>query len=135
VNVKKWQVAAGWCCFTRSQEDAEDSGCRSGIGDQAEQGDHMKKKGRIGSSFDDFLKEDGIYALPAGLWCAFGLGCVVSAGRINAQAPLLASQRKTPRGAIAVCGNRVVRHASHNPSAYADGVVAQAARRGSGTSA
>jgi antitoxin HicB len=23
--------------------------------------DHMKKKGRIGSSFDDFLKEDGIY--------------------------------------------------------------------------
>jgi antitoxin HicB len=26
------------------------------------QGDHMKKKGRIGSSFDNFLKEEGIYA-------------------------------------------------------------------------
>jgi antitoxin HicB len=24
-------------------------------------GDHMKKKGRIGSSFDDFLKDEGIY--------------------------------------------------------------------------
>jgi DNA-binding Xre family transcriptional regulator len=27
----------------------------------SEEGDHMKKKGRIGSSFDDFLKEEGIY--------------------------------------------------------------------------
>jgi hypothetical protein len=31
------------------------------IGDKAKEGDHMKKKGRIGSSFDDFLKKDGIY--------------------------------------------------------------------------
>src|ERR1044072_7925323 len=30
---------------------------------EAEAGDHMtkKRKGRIGSSFDDFLKEEGIY--------------------------------------------------------------------------
>jgi len=27
----------------------------------AVEGDRMKKKGRVGSSFDDFLKEDGIY--------------------------------------------------------------------------
>jgi hypothetical protein len=31
------------------------------IGAEAAKGDHMKKKGRIGSSFDDFLKEEGIY--------------------------------------------------------------------------
>src|SRR2546421_8409302 len=48
------------------QEDAEDSGGRSGIGPQAQKGGHMRKAkkkrtGGIGSSFDDFLKEDGIY--------------------------------------------------------------------------
>jgi DNA-binding phage protein len=31
-------------------------------GDETKEGDHMKKKGRIGSSFDDFLKDKGIYA-------------------------------------------------------------------------
>src|SRR5437879_7957698 len=42
-------------------------GGRSGIGYQAEKRDRMKKvdhkmkKGRIGSSLDDFLKEDGSY--------------------------------------------------------------------------
>jgi hypothetical protein len=29
--------------------------------EQAKEGDHMKKKGRIGSSFDEFLKHVGIY--------------------------------------------------------------------------
>lgn len=28
---------------------------------EKKKGDHVKKKGRIGSSFDDFLKEEGIY--------------------------------------------------------------------------
>jgi antitoxin HicB len=35
------------------------------VGEDIKEGDHMKKaragKGRVGSSFDDFLKEDGIY--------------------------------------------------------------------------
>jgi DNA-binding Xre family transcriptional regulator len=35
--------------------------CRLGLGIEAKEGDHMKKKGRIGSSFDDFLKQEGIY--------------------------------------------------------------------------
>src|SRR6202795_3093194 len=44
--------------------------CRSGAGPQAQERSHMKmakkkkekkKAGGIGSSFDDFLKEDGIY--------------------------------------------------------------------------
>src|SRR5713226_8011071 len=48
------------------QEDAKDPGRRSGIGPQAQEGGHMKKTmkkktGGIGSSFDDFLKAEGIY--------------------------------------------------------------------------
>src|ERR1700730_15880226 len=49
------------------QEDAKDAFGRSGTGYQTKEGDRMKKadqkkkKGRIGSSFDDFLKEDGSY--------------------------------------------------------------------------
>jgi antitoxin HicB len=43
------------------QENAKDAGCRSGIGDKAKKGGHMKKKGRVGSSFDDFLQQEGIY--------------------------------------------------------------------------
>jgi DNA-binding Xre family transcriptional regulator len=37
------------------------TGQRFGFGIEANEGDHMKKKGRIGSSFDDLLKEEGIY--------------------------------------------------------------------------
>jgi antitoxin HicB len=44
------------------QENSEDTGCRPWVGDETQEGGHMKKKGRIGSSFDDFLKEEGIYA-------------------------------------------------------------------------
>src|SRR5882757_5977823 len=47
------------------QEDTEDTRGRSGIGYPTKKGDLMKKannkKGKIGSSFDDFLKEDGHY--------------------------------------------------------------------------
>jgi antitoxin HicB len=43
------------------KENAEDAGRRSGTGDETKEGDLMKKKGRIGSSFDDFLKKEGIY--------------------------------------------------------------------------
>src|SRR5262249_11309854 len=43
------------------QEDAEDIPERLRSRVEAEEGDRMKKKGRIGSSFDDFLKEEGIY--------------------------------------------------------------------------
>jgi antitoxin HicB len=44
------------------QEDAEDPTGRFGTSAPAhEGGDMKKKKGRIGSSFDDFLKEEGIY--------------------------------------------------------------------------
>jgi antitoxin HicB len=43
------------------QEDTEDARCRPGAGVEAKEGGHMKKKGRIGSSFDDFLKQEGIY--------------------------------------------------------------------------
>src|ERR1700750_2481097 len=46
------------------QEDTEDTARRSRTGCQTEEGNHMKKmnkRGRIGSSFDDFLREDGIY--------------------------------------------------------------------------
>jgi DNA-binding Xre family transcriptional regulator len=45
------------------QEDPEDAGSRTCPGGQTQEGDYMKKKrsGRIGSSFDDFLKETGIY--------------------------------------------------------------------------
>src|SRR3954470_6499859 len=47
------------------QEDAEDAAKRFESGLEAKAGDHMtkKQKGRIGPSFDDFLKEDGIYEL------------------------------------------------------------------------
>jgi DNA-binding Xre family transcriptional regulator len=44
------------------QEDTEDTKQRSGFGVEAKEGDHMnKKKGRIGSSFDAFLKGEGLY--------------------------------------------------------------------------
>jgi antitoxin HicB len=43
------------------QENAEDTSGGHGSSVEKEKGDHMKRKGRIGSSFDDFLKEDGIY--------------------------------------------------------------------------
>ena len=45
------------------QEDAEDAAKRFEFGIEAKEGDHMtkKQKGRIGPSFDDFLKEEGIY--------------------------------------------------------------------------
>jgi predicted XRE-type DNA-binding protein len=50
------------------QEDAENAASRSGSGAKAyEGGDVMKrksgsrKKGRIGSSFDDYLKDEGVY--------------------------------------------------------------------------
>jgi DNA-binding phage protein len=44
------------------QEDAEDAGHRTRLGIETHEGDRMtKKKGRVGSSFDDFLKEDGIH--------------------------------------------------------------------------
>lgn len=45
------------------QEDAKDPGRGPRPGFEADEGDHMtsKKKGRVGSSFDDFLKEEGIY--------------------------------------------------------------------------
>jgi DNA-binding Xre family transcriptional regulator len=42
---------------------AQDTGRGPRAGFEADEGDHMikKKKGRIGSSFEDFLKEEGIY--------------------------------------------------------------------------
>jgi antitoxin HicB len=45
------------------QEDTEDIAKRFEFGIEAKEGDQMTKKqrGRIGSSFDDFLKEEGIY--------------------------------------------------------------------------
>src|SRR5262249_29104022 len=49
------------------QEDAEDAAQRVGTSLKENEGDHMKKKkktvkkGRIGSSFDEFLKDEGIY--------------------------------------------------------------------------
>jgi antitoxin HicB len=43
------------------QKDAEDAGCGSRLGAKTNEGSHMKKKGRIGSSFDEFLKQEGIY--------------------------------------------------------------------------
>jgi antitoxin HicB len=48
------------------KEDSEDTGRRVGSGLEENEGNHMKKKktvkkGRIGSSFDDFLKDDGTY--------------------------------------------------------------------------
>jgi DNA-binding Xre family transcriptional regulator len=47
------------------QKNAENTCRRSGTGGSAKEGDRMKKankkKGKIGSSFDDFLKEDGNY--------------------------------------------------------------------------
>ena len=43
------------------QENAENAACRYRFSDKTEKGTHMKKKGRVGSSFDDFLKEEGIY--------------------------------------------------------------------------
>jgi len=66
------------CSFMRSgrtygaasrvhQEDAEDAARRVGRSLAENEGDHMKrkkktlKKGRIGSSFDEFLKDEGIY--------------------------------------------------------------------------
>src|SRR6266540_231153 len=49
-----------FACLHR--EDAEDAGQRFEFGDEEEEGDRMsRKKGRIGSSFDDVLKEEGIY--------------------------------------------------------------------------
>jgi antitoxin HicB len=42
-------------------EDANDACDRARARRKANEGDHMKTKGRIGSSFDDFLKEEGIY--------------------------------------------------------------------------
>ena len=38
-----------------------DPGSGPGLGFGAKKGDHMKKKGKIGSSFDDLLKEESIY--------------------------------------------------------------------------
>src|SRR5215467_6222487 len=66
------------CSFLRSsraygaasrihQEDAEDAARRVGSSLKENEGDHMKKKkktvkkGRIGSSFEEFLKDEGIY--------------------------------------------------------------------------
>jgi antitoxin HicB len=43
------------------EKDAEDTRFRSRLGLEQKKRDHMKKKGRLGSSFDDFLKEEGIY--------------------------------------------------------------------------
>jgi hypothetical protein len=48
------------------QKDAKDVARRFAVGDQANEGHRMKKgakkkAGRIGSSFDDFLKSDGTY--------------------------------------------------------------------------
>jgi antitoxin HicB len=45
------------------QEDAEDTAKRFESGVEAKERNHMtkKKKGQVGSSFDDFLKEEGIY--------------------------------------------------------------------------
>src|ERR1700689_2615233 len=46
-------------CF--HQEDPKDTrrGYRDGV--ETKERHHMKKKGRIGSSFDDFLKKEGVY--------------------------------------------------------------------------
>jgi antitoxin HicB len=43
------------------QEDPKDTrrGYRDGV--ETKERHHMKKKGRIGSSFDDFLKKEGVY--------------------------------------------------------------------------
>src|SRR3954470_4175515 len=45
------------------QEDAEDAATRFESCAEAKERDHMtkKQKGRIGPSFDDFLKQEGIY--------------------------------------------------------------------------
>jgi len=43
------------------EEDAEDTGCRPRSCPEAFEGDCKKKRGRIGSSLDDFLKEEGFY--------------------------------------------------------------------------
>ncbi len=50
--------------FLNGEPDAaRRAGHRAGADDEEEEGAHMKKskKGRVGSSFDEFLKEDGIY--------------------------------------------------------------------------
>src|SRR5262245_28273546 len=45
------------------QEDTENTECRPAVGSETNEGDRMTKrnKGRVGSSFDDWLKEEGIY--------------------------------------------------------------------------
>src|SRR5674476_1397690 len=50
------------------QEDAENTGRCDRFGGESNEGPHMKKKsGRVGASFDDFLKEQGTYeAVTAG---------------------------------------------------------------------
>ena len=43
------------------QEDAADAAGRARPGNETDEGHHMNAKGKIGSSFDDFLKDEGIY--------------------------------------------------------------------------
>jgi antitoxin HicB len=43
------------------QENPEDLRTRPGAGAETKEGHLMKKKGRVGSSFDDFLKKEGLY--------------------------------------------------------------------------
>jgi DNA-binding Xre family transcriptional regulator len=58
-----WPIGMPLCRHLGKGLVAEDAGQRSESMSEANVGDHIvkKKKGRIGSSFDAFLREDGIY--------------------------------------------------------------------------
>jgi antitoxin HicB len=57
-----FQLSSGWEPIRGfHQEDPKDTPSRSGASVKAQEGHRMKKKGRIGSSFDDFLKKEGLY--------------------------------------------------------------------------
>ena len=61
-RVMFWVHEGAWCSCMRSSKRRRRRRPSARIGNEKAEGDHMKKKkGRIGSSFNDFLKEDGIY--------------------------------------------------------------------------
>src|SRR5713226_6390344 len=55
---RTWSLPGRWACRSAARSAR---GCGKCAANWRKEGSHMKKKGRIGSPFDGFLKQEGIY--------------------------------------------------------------------------